>query len=73
MNDPAAARGARAQGADGVYSASWGDPRDGNRAGGRLKPEMKVTIGGDRLLRLGGEVVTFEDMRGFLVAYSEYE
>ena len=32
-----------------------------------------MTIGGDRPPRLGGDVVTFEDMRGFLVAYSEYE
>ena len=30
-------------------------------------------IGGDRPPRLGGDVVAFEDMRGFLVAYSEYE
>ena len=74
MEDPTAARGARAQGgADGVHSASWGNPRGGGRAGGRLKPEIKVTIGGDRPPRLGGDVVTFEDMREFLVAYSEYE
>ena len=59
MEDPTAARGARAQGADGVHSASWGNPIGGGRAGGRLKPEIKVTIGGD--------------MREFLVAYSEYE
>ena len=31
-----------------------------------------MTIGRDRPLRLGGDV-TFEDMREFLVAYSEYE
>ena len=31
-----------------------------------------MTIGGDRPPRLGGDV-TFEDMREFLVAYSEYE
>ena len=70
MQDPTAARGARAQGADGVHSASWGNPRGGGRAGGRLKPEIKVTIGGDKLPRAGDDVVTFEDMRGFLVAYS---
>ena len=69
MEDPAAARGARAQGADGVHSASWVNPRGGGRAGGLLKPEIKVTmIGGDRPPRLGGDVVTFEDMREFLVA-----
>ena len=73
LEDPTAARGARAQGADGVHSASWGNPRGGGRAGGRLKPEIKVTIGGDRPPRLGGDVNTFEDMREFLVAYSEYE
>ena len=73
MEDPTSARGARAQGADGIYVASWGNPRDGGRAGCRLKPEIKVTIGGDRPPRLGGDVVTFEDMREFLIAYSEYE
>ena len=73
MEDPTAARGARAQDADGIHFASWGNPRGGGRAGGRLKPEIKVTIGGGRPPRLGGDVVTFEDMREFLVAYSEYE
>ena len=73
MEDPTAASGARAQGADGVHSASWGNPRGGGRAGGRLKPEIKVTIGGDGQPRLGGDAVTFKDMREFLVAYSEYE
>ena len=32
-----------------------------------------MTIGGDRPPRLGGDVFTLEDLRGFLVAYSEYE
>ena len=32
-----------------------------------------MTIGGDRPPRLGGDVVTFEDIREFLVAYLEYE
>ena len=32
-----------------------------------------MAIGGDRPPRLGGDVVTFEDVREFLVAYSEYE
>ena len=32
-----------------------------------------MTIGGDRLPRLGGDVGTFEDTREFLVAYLEYE
>ena len=51
--DRTASRGARAQGASGVHSASWGNPRGGGRAGGELKPEVKVTMGGDRPLRLG--------------------
>ena len=72
MGDPTAARGARAQGADGVHSASWGNPRVGGRAGGQLKPKIKVIIKGDRPPRLG-DVVTFEDMREFLIAYSSYE
>ena len=71
MEDPTAARGAQAQGAGGVHSASWGNTRGGGRAGGGLKPEVKVTMGGDRPPRLGGDV-TFEDMPEFLVAYSEY-
>ena len=72
MEDPTAAR-VRAQGAGGFHSASWGNPRGGDRAGGWLKPEVKVTIGGDRPPRLGGDAATFEDMRKFFVAYSEYE
>ena len=44
-----------------------------DRAGGRLKHDVKVTIAGDRPPRLGGDVVTFEDMREFLVAYLGYE
>ena len=73
MGDPTAARGARAQGADGFHSASWGNRRGGGRADGRLKPEIKVTTWGDRPPRLGGNVVTLEDMRKFFVAHSEYE
>ena len=69
----AAAGGAREQGAGGVHPASWASQRGGGRAGGRLKPDVKVTIGGDRPPRLGGDVVTFEDMREFPVAYLEYE
>ena len=72
MEDPTAARGVRAQVAGGVHCASWGNPRGRGQAAGRLKPEIKVTIGGDRPPRLG-DVVTFGNMRGFLVAYSEYE
>ena len=68
MGDPKAVLGAGAQGADAVHSASWGNPRGGGRAGGRLKPEIKVMIGGDRPPRLGGDVVTFEVVREFLVA-----
>ena len=71
--DPSAATGGRAQGAGGVHSASWGNLRGGGRAGGRLGPEVKVAIGGDRPPGLGGDVVTFEDIHEFLVAYSEYE
>ena len=70
---PTTAREARGQGADGFHSASCGNPRGGGRAGGRLKPEIKVTIGGDRPARVGGDVVTFEDLCEFVVAYSEYE
>ena len=58
--DPTAARGARAQGAGRVHSASWGNPRGGGRAGGGLIPEAKV-MRGDRSPRSGGDVVTFED------------
>ena len=32
-----------------------------------------MTIAGDRPPRLGGDVVTFDDMREFLVAYLEYK
>ena len=73
MEDPTSARGVRAQGAGGVHTASWGSPRGAGRAGGGLKPEVNVTIGGDRPPRLGGDVVTLDDMREILVAYSEYE
>ena len=73
MGYPTAARVAQAQGSDGVHSANWGKPRGGGRAGGRLKPVIKVTIRGDRPPRLGGDVVTFEAMREFLVTYSEHE
>ena len=73
MEDPTKARGARAKRADGAHSASWGNPRGGGRAGGQLKAEIKVTLGGDRSPRLCGDVVTFEDMHEFLVAYSEYD
>ena len=73
MEDPTAARGARTQGAGGVHSASSGNPRGKGRGRGRLKPRIKVTIEGNRLPRLGGDVVTFEDMREILVAYSDYE
>ena len=73
IDDSTAAGGARAQGAGRVHPASWGSQRGGGRAGGRLKPDVKVTIGGDRPPRLCGDVVTFEDMREFLVAFLEYE
>ena len=69
----AARRGARAQGDGGVHSESWGNPRNVHRAGGELKPEVKVTTGGDRPPRLGGDAVTFEDTHEGLVAYSGYE
>ena len=71
MDDSAAAEGGRAQGAGGVHPASWGSQRGGGRAGGRLKPDVKVTIAGDRPPWLGD--VTFEDMREVLVACSVYE
>ena len=73
MGDSTAAGGGRALGAGGVHPACWGSQRSGGRAGGQLKPDVKVTIEGDRLPTLDGDVVTFEDMREFLVAYLEYE
>ena len=73
MNDSTAARGGRAQGAGGVHLASWGSQRGGGRAGGRLKPDVKVPIGGNRPPRLGGDGVTFEDMHESLVAFLKYE
>ena len=47
--------------------------RGEGRSGGRLKPDVKVTIGGDPPPRLGGHVFTFADMPEFLVVYLEYE
>ena len=73
MGDPPAGGGARAHGAGEVHSACWGSHRGGGRAGSGLTPELKVTIGGNRPPRLGGDAATFEDMREFLDAYSEYE
>ena len=73
MGDFTAAGAGRAQGAGGVHPASWESQRGGGRACGRLKPDVKVTIAGDRSPTLGGDVVTFEDMREFFVAYLEYE
>ena len=71
--DSTATRGARAQGSVGVHPASWGSQRCGGRPGDRLKPHVKVTIEGVRSPRLGGDVVTSEDMSDFVVAYLEYE
>ena len=71
--DSTAAGGEGAQGAGGVHPASWGIKRGGGRVGGRLKPDVKVTIVGDRPPGLGGDVATFEGMREFLVAHLEYE
>ena len=73
MGNSTAAGGARAQGIGGVHPASWRTQRGGGRAGGRLKPDVKMTIGGDRPPRLGGDVFTFEGMREFLAACLEYE
>ena len=61
MGDSTAAGGRRAQGAGVVHPASWGSQRGGGRVGGRQKPDVKVTIAGDRSPRLGADVVTFED------------
>ena len=72
MDDYTAAGGALAQDAGGAHPASWGSQRDGGQTCGRLKPDVKLTIGGDRPPSLGGDV-TFEDTREFLVAYLEYE
>ena len=73
MEHHAAARKAQAQGAGGVHSLSWNNRRSVGRAGGRLKPEFKVTIERNRPPALGGDAVTFIDMREFRVAYTEYE
>ena len=73
MGDSTTAGGGRVQGAGGVRPACWGSQTGGGRAGGRLKPDVKVTIGGDRQPRLGGDVVTFDDMREFPVASLKYE
>ena len=54
-------------------SCQLGKPERWSRAGGRLKPDLKVTIGGDRPPRLGGDVVTFDDTRECFIDYSEYE
>ena len=67
MGDFTTAGGARAQGAGGVHPASWGCQRGGGRAGGRLKPDVKVAIGGDRPPRLGGDVVTSKMCADFLL------
>ena len=72
IGDSTAAGGMRAQGAGGVHPASWGSRRGGGRAGGGLKPDVKVATAGDRPPRFGGDV-TFDDMREILVAYLEYE
>ena len=69
----AAAGGARTHCTGGVRPASWVSPRGGDRAGGRLKPDVKLNVGENRPPRLGGDVVTFGDMREFLVAYLEYD
>ena len=37
-----------------------------------MKPDVKMTIAGDKPPRLGGDAVT-DDMREFLVAYLEYQ
>ena len=57
MGDFITAGGARAQGAGGVHPAIWGSQRRGGRACDRLKPDVKVTIAGDRPRRLGGDVL----------------
>ena len=61
------------QGAGGVHSACWGRLRVGGRAGGGLKQDVHQTTEEDRPPRLGGDVVTFKEMRDFPGTYSEYE
>ena len=73
MGDSTAAGGGRTQSASRVHPGSWGSERGGGRAGGRLKPDVKVTIAGGKPPRLGEDAVTFEEIRDFLVAYLEYE
>ena len=70
MIAPAAARGSRPQGTNGGHSACWGNHGRGGPAGCRLEPDVKVTVGGERPPRLGGDVVAFEDMLTIFVACS---
>ena len=73
MGDSTAERKARAQAVGSVHPESCEGRRGGSRAGGRLNPDVNLTIGGDRPPRLGGDVVTFNNIREFLAAFSEYE
>ena len=73
MGDSTTASVTRAQGIGGVHPACWGSDGDGDRAGSRLKPNVKVTTGGDTLPRVRGNVVIFENMREIFVAYLDYE
>ena len=50
-----------------------GRQRGGGRAGGLLTPDVNTTIVGDRPPKLGGNIITFVNMREFLVAYLGYE
>ena len=57
----------------GTFFKLRGNSRGRGRAGGQLEPEIMVKIGVDTPSRLEGDVATFEHMRGFHVAHTEYD
>ena len=71
--DPTAAGGTRPPCTGGVHAVCWDSHRGGVAVGGRLKPDVKLTIGADRPPRLGGDMGVFEGMRHIVVDYSEYD
>ena len=73
MANPTAQGGTGSPGTGGVHSAYWGSPRGRVPVGGWLKPDVNQMIETDKLHRLGGYMVTFEDMRHIVVDYSEYD
>ena len=72
MRDPTATGGPRPPATGGIHSAYWGSQLSGVPVGVCLKQDVNMMIMEDRPPRLGGGMVTFEDMRHIVVAYSEY-